>query len=78
MELKPLKQNMTELILESGTRVLFSYRTPVASWRDGFGFRITEKRWSNTTSRHINKWTGGNPHDKMPQEYFNDLVMEVA
>lgn len=72
MKLKQLASNMTELQLDDGTRVLFSYETPVAAFKEkGFtseqgvysGMKMsywntikTDKKWSVTTSKHINKW----------------------
>jgi len=58
MKLKKLGNNETELITENGTRILFSYETPVAVInKDDYKF-VTEKYYSKTTSRHINKWIG--------------------
>ena len=74
MQLKPIASNMTELVLNDGTQVLFSYRTPVASWKDG-QFYKTSKKWSMTTSKHINKWA--HCAVSMPQEYFDNLVKGV-
>ena len=55
MQLTPIASNMTE-IETSEARILFSYRTPVAAYVFGRGYVKTEKYWSVTTSRHINKW----------------------
>ena len=71
MKLKPIASNMTELTLANGTQVLFSYETPVASWENG-QFYKTEKFWSKTTSRHINKWT--DCAVLKPQTYFDSLT----
>ena len=71
MKLKPIGANKTELTLADGTQVLFSYQTPVACWIDG-QFYKTDKKWSMTTTMHINSWA----HcaiDK-PQAFFNILV----
>ena len=57
MQLTPIASNMTE-VETSEARILFSYRTPVAAYVFGEGFVRTEKWWSVTTSRHINKWIG--------------------
>lgn len=59
MQLKPIKENMTELHLANGDVVLFSYETPVAARTMDGAFK-TDKQWSNTTSRHINAWGGVN------------------
>jgi len=56
MELKKLGNNETQ-VNQNGYLVLYSYHTPVAihhlasgqEWR-------TSKKWSATTSKHINKW----------------------
>jgi len=74
MNLKPLASNKTELTLEDGTQVLFSYETPVACWIQGEYFK-TSKKWSNTTSRHINSWV--HLATEKPQEYFDNLVKGV-
>jgi len=74
MNLKPLASNKTELTLEDGTQVLFSYETPVACWIQGEYFK-TSKKWSNTTSRHINSWV--HFATEKPQEYFDNLVKGV-
>ena len=81
MRIKPIASNMTELVLNDGTQVLFSYQTPVACIGyydngDCFVFK-TEKKWSSTTSRHINKYLSHKWAKPMPQEYFDNLVKGV-
>ena len=73
MNLSPIASNMTEVTTDSA-RILFSYRTPVACFHsDGNAYR-TEKRWSVTTSRHINKWLDGIKAAEKPQAFFDSLV----
>lgn len=61
MKLKPIASNMTELHLDNGTIVLFSYETPVAA--SGInGLQVTKTKYSVTTSKHINKWVGYKPN----------------
>ena len=55
MKLTPIRANMTEVEIGDKT-ILFSYKTPVAYHETGIGYAKTSKRWSNTTSRHINQW----------------------
>lgn len=83
MNLKPIASNMTELTLKGGLVVLFSYQTPVAChWTNGLNqvFYKTEKFWSRTTSRHINKWLIQTDNwtdrkiEEKPQKYFDELV----
>jgi hypothetical protein len=74
MNLKPLASNKTELTLADGTQVLFSYQTPVACWRNGEYFK-TSKKWSNTTTRHVNSWV--HLATEKPQEYFDNLIKGV-
>lgn len=85
MKVNPIAPNMTEveLTLNNGkeAHVLFSYKTPVACriLDNGVKFYRTEKKWSSTTSRHINKWLGefGGPAscnpEVMPQSFFDNL-----
>lgn len=55
MRLIPIKNNMNEVQL-NGTTILFSYETPVACHIIGKGYIKTSKKWSATTSKHINQW----------------------
>lgn len=80
MNLKPIASNMTELELDN-VRILFSYSTPVAciGYHDNgdcFVYK-TDKKWSNTTTRHVNKYVTGKWAQPMPQEYFDNLVKGV-
>ncbi len=82
MQLKPIASNMTELVLNDGTQVLFSYQTPVACLINN-EFYKTNKKWSVTTSKHIGKWANTfwnvsfNQWNEKPQEYFDNLVNGV-
>ena len=73
MQLRQIASNMTQLDLDNGYQVLFSYETPVACLSDN-GYYRTSKKWSVTTSRHINKWLDGVLAKEQPQEFFNQLV----
>jgi hypothetical protein len=74
MKLNHIAANKNEITLGDGTQVLFSYQTPVACWVNGEYFK-TSKKWSNTTSRHINSWV--HLATEKPQEYFDNLVSSV-
>lgn len=74
MKLKKVGSNMTELQL-GHLRVLVSYSTPVACQDTVNGaFYRTAKRWSNTTSKHINKWLRNARAEERPQEFFDGLL----
>ena len=76
MNLTPVKANMTELEISQG-RILFSYKTPVAFFDNLSGvYMKTTKKWSNTTTRHINQWVNGRVIP-MPQEFFDNLIAGV-
>jgi len=79
MKLTPIKANMTELEIPCGNnetpiRVLFSYQTPVATYDDVNGYRRTTKKWSMTTTRHINQWMKGFTGEEVDQSELDDLV----
>ena len=79
MQLTPIASNMTE-VETSEARILFSYRTPVAAYVFGEGYVRTEKWWSVTTSRHINKWLDlryGETAKEVSQTYLDNLVQGV-
>lgn len=53
---KKIASNMTEVYSEDGTRFLVSYSTPVAAFIPEIGYLRTNEWFSQTTSKHINKW----------------------
>ena len=74
LKVKPLASNMT-LLDTPQALVLFSYATPVASYdKKTYNYSRTEKKWSKTTTRHINKWLDGVQAIEQPQTYFDNLL----
>ena len=73
MKLHIIGSNQTELHLNNGDVVLFSYDTPVAARTTDDGFIKTSTKWSNTTSKHINNW-GGFGGKEVDQEVLDNLV----
>ena len=74
MQLTPIAANQTELSLNNGTQVFFSYKTPVAAYCPSRGYIRTAQFWSSTTSRHINKWLKGITEvTKVSQQYLYEL-----
>lgn len=59
MRITPAGSNMTEVSTDDVT-ILVSYSTPVAAFVPGQGVLRTEKWFSQTTTKHINKWIGNN------------------
>ena len=74
MKLRKIGNNETELTLSDGTQVLISYETPVAAYRAGETYR-TSKKWSATTSKHINKWLDGRTAIERDQSFFDELLV---
>ena len=56
MKIKSIKANQTQVELNDGTIIFVSYETPVAAFVVGKGIIRTSKKWSQTTTRHINGW----------------------
>lgn len=52
------KNNMMTLKFTDGSTVLFSYNVPVAALVPGRGYVVTDRFYSQTTSKHMNKFTG--------------------
>ena len=74
MKVKNNGSNVTEVKTEKAT-ILISYSTPVACCMDdGIGFFRTNKKWSKTTSKHINKWLGGVEAAERDQTFFDNLI----
>lgn len=60
MHIKPLGSNQTLLITNHGYEILYSYETAVAGYNPTLGLHFrTTKRYSNTTTKHINKYLAG-------------------
>ena len=85
MELKQIGSNQTTLTLQIQTSkgkdftVLFSYSTPVAAQLPDGSYVQTAKKWSQTTTKHINKWlrdAGLNPLnvETWDQETFDAMA----
>ena len=71
--------NYTVVEINDKLEILFSYKTPVAGYQQGIGgvarYFKTNKKWSRTTSRHINKYLKGITVFRiMPQEQIDKLV----
>ena len=58
MKVKSIGSNQTE-VTASGCRVLYSYETPVALESPSGKYYKTDRKWSVTTSKHINKFVSG-------------------
>lgn len=76
MQLRPIASNMTQVDLNNGYQVLFSYQTPVACLSDN-GYYRTATKWSTTTTRHINKWLDGVLAKEQPQQFFDELARQM-
>lgn len=74
MKVRNVGSNMTELLV-NGYTVLFSYETPVAALTPQ-GYAKTSQWYSQTTTRHINKWLDGIDAVEMPQDFFNSITGE--
>ncbi len=75
MKLTPIAANQTEVSFTNGTQVFFSYKTPVAAYLPEKGYVRTEKFWSVTTSRHINKYLQGVTNvETIPQAVLDNLT----
>lgn len=74
LRLRPLGPNRNEVEIGDWL-VLFSYQTPVCAVHQSTGEAIrTDKRWSNTTSRHVKQWLGGVDAKVVPQETLEKLI----
>jgi hypothetical protein len=78
MKIKAIAANQSEVHQDNDTIVFLSYSTPVAAFIPGTGIVKTEKKWSATTSKHINAFIQRtNPASTVtekPQSFFDSLV----
>lgn len=73
MSLKVIGPNQTQVTKSDGTRVFFSYSTPVAAYVPGRGYIRTATSYSKTTSKHINAWLSGTKAATVPQSELDAL-----
>jgi len=80
MKLTPIAANQTLISYNNGSEVFFSYSTPVAGYHPDKGYLRTEHWYSQTTTRHINKYLESGKYGKsvnateVSQETINNLV----
>lgn len=72
MNLEQFGSNQTILHV-NGDSIFFSYETPVAACVKGRWIR-TSKRWSVTTSKHINNYLGSVKAVEVPQSELDALI----
>ena len=78
MKIKRLGETSTEIVLRDGTCILVSYETPVAMYcpLESKFFR-TDRFWSVTTSKHINKWLPDSKVDTIEQDELTLLFNSI-
>ena len=74
MQLKRIAANQTEIVLNNGTTIFFSYDTPVAAQLPDYEYVRTSTKWSVTTSKHINKWLNGVNAAEVSQDILDNQV----
>jgi len=74
MKNKQLGSNQVEVVIPGKARVLFSYNTPVAAFIEGRGWVKTNRFYSVTTSKHINKYLQGLEYETVEQSELDELV----
>ncbi len=73
MKVRNIGNNQTEISIGNNKTVLVSYQTVVAACIDGMYYK-TGKKWSTTTSRHINNWLNGVNAEIKEQTFFDNLL----
>ena len=73
MKIKRLAPNQTE-VNTADAIILVSYVMPVAAYIYGKGYVRTSEYYSKTTSKHINKWLGGENYEEVEQSVLDDLI----
>lgn len=72
MKMHVIANNQTAIETDSFI-ILFSYSTPVACYdKENDEYSRTSKKWSATTSKHINKWLP-RAADERDQSFFDKI-----
>jgi hypothetical protein len=75
MELTPIASNQTLVTFPNYSEVFFSYKTPVAGYHPDLGYVKTKTWYSQTTTRHINKYLESCTAKEVDQDVINKLVI---
>jgi len=76
LKLDKIGNNQTQITLPNGNIVLFSYNTPVAYYEYATcKYFKTDKKWSVTTSKHINKWLTGFTATEVDQDLLDNAFI---
>ncbi len=78
MKLSPIAANRNIVTFNDGTEVFFSYETPVAGYSPVLGYVKTDKWYSSTTTRHINKYLNNIEACTVPQQTINELSQSMG
>ena len=74
MKLEPIAANQTLLTFPNYSEVFFSYKTPVAGYHPDLGYVKTKTWYSQTTTKHINKYLKSCTAKEVEQDVINKLV----
>ena len=76
MYITRIAPNQTEINLDNGTIIFISYGTPVAAYvYRGHRWIRSAKKYSVTTSKHVNKWLSGLNVETVPQAQIDALMV---
>ena len=74
MKLNCIGLNQTELVLNDKSRLFFSYSVPVVFINAKNQAFKTSKKYSATTTKHINKYLNGKNAEYKNQEFFDNII----
>lgn len=79
VSVKVLGLNKSEVHLDNGTVVFFSYQTPVAAVHEGTLY-VTTRSYSRTTSKHVSQWDPPPHRDTKlaTEEFLATLIPRVV
>ena len=75
MELQQIAANQTLVTFPNYSEVFFSYKTPVAGYHPDLGYVRTKQYYSQTTSKHINKYLKDCTVQEVDQDVINKLSL---
>lgn len=77
MKIQRQGDNATVTTFSDGSELFFSYVTPVAGFIPDMGYFRTTKKWSITTSKHINKYLDGISAKKISQDELDAIATRI-
>lgn len=76
VRVKPKGTDPVVLEYVDGTRIYFSYESPIAAYVPGRGYIVTDLDITKTDEYRVQEWLGKAPHEVVPQSEIFAVITD--